>query len=502
MILGNSNLSSHQSVSAVAWDIDMVNADDAWLVTRGVNAVIAIIDSGLDIDHPDILPRIWNNTAEIAGNSIDDDNNGYIDDMNGWDFRDNDNTVDGPSIHWHGTAVAGVVARFAPDAKIMPIRLLDNNLNIFPSDLGDEFPDAINYAVDNGANVIVMALRITVALPQVLLDAFDNALTNDVTLVAVTGNDNQELIRLPGKEDSVIAIGSVDSSKQRATWTGDQGSNWGAENEFVAPGTDILTLNLGGGNRTESGTSFSAPIVAAGIALLYSVRPSITPAEIRLILQYTALDLGATGRDDIFGYGLPDFMLAVQSVSDSTPAAFLSQEQIISASNASHGTLSLFFQLSDNGGIASCETGYRWVSTDPDSSWNVDSVCSGLPHRDNSIVKANVSLPVAGSVIQYFVIFRDFAGNNASAGTKDAPILVETGLEEIPAVIPTESTESTITTTRTFGNITITNPINTTPGSIIIISTDTSTTNGFFILSFLVSFVMLSLVASKRRRNR
>jgi hypothetical protein len=140
------------------WGLKKIRTEQAWDITQGEGTVVAVVDTGLDYNHPDIAANVWTNPDEIAGNGIDDDNNGFIDDLRGWDFAYDDNDpMDG---HGHGTHVSGTIAAVgnnslgiigvAPKANIMPIK----GLNDLGSGYGSWLANAIVYAAQNGADVM------------------------------------------------------------------------------------------------------------------------------------------------------------------------------------------------------------------------------------------------------------------------------------------------------------------------------------------------------------
>ena len=178
------------------WYIDAVNAPAAWDSTTGdTSQIIGVIDTGVDWDHPDLDDNIWRNWDEIPDNGIDDDANGFIDDIRGWDFINNDN--DPNDDNSHGTHVAGIAAAesnngigitgIAWNAKIMPVKMLQSSGRGSSSDLAA----AIIYASDNGATVINMSLG-SYGESMTVKTALENAYANSV-LVAAAGNDGYKV---------------------------------------------------------------------------------------------------------------------------------------------------------------------------------------------------------------------------------------------------------------------------------------------------------------------
>ncbi|MFH0814742.1 MAG: S8 family serine peptidase, partial [Candidatus Falkowbacteria bacterium] len=189
------------STSLSQWYLDKINAKDAWVALPSQKkVVVAILDTGIDMSHPDIAPNIWVNMDELDGDKIDNDGNGYIDDINGWDFtiskpdpRPKFDFGYSPDAVNHGTFVAGIIAALhnklyvdgaAINVKIMPLRALNSY------GFGDSYPvaEAINYAVDNGADVINMSFG-GVVHSQALKSAVLRAYEAGVVIVAAAGNN-------------------------------------------------------------------------------------------------------------------------------------------------------------------------------------------------------------------------------------------------------------------------------------------------------------------------
>jgi subtilisin family serine protease len=302
-----------------------IESAGAWEITQGTkNITVAVIDSGIDFSHPDLVNAAWNNTDEIAGNGIDDDNNGFIDDVKGWDFVSNDSEPGpegGDPIGAHGTVVAGIIAApldddgvvgVAPNITIMDIRLLNSagygygNINLSRS---------IQYAIDNGADVI--SLSIYWSMSEIYHTTIQAAVSQNIPVVSITGNDGQYVQIYPGGYEEVIAVGATDYYKNKADY-----SNFGPWTDIVAPvgdggGIKIWSTYPGGGYvNTWTGTSFACPQVSAVIALMRSLNYSLTVAEIKDLLFRSATDLGDPGKDIYFGYGLLNASMAVRAVLD------------------------------------------------------------------------------------------------------------------------------------------------------------------------------------------
>ena len=292
----------------VSWGIQHISAQDAWYVTHGQRSVVvAVIDSGIDSSIPQLQSCMWENPREIAGNGIDDDGNGYVDDVQGWDFRDNDNSsLAGSRLHWHGTFVAGIIAAqpgeaplvgVAPGISLMDVRFLDSD-NEFSSRDWNMFADAIDYAVDNGADIINLSIYANGTPPTVLEGAIRRAVRAGVVIIGIAGNTNQSDVLYPGKYDDVYAVSAITKEQQLASF-----SARGPEVSLCAPGEGITSFLPGGQTATRSGTSFAAPHVSGTLALVLSANPALSANQAMAKLMRSLIDLGVSGSDSSFGQG-------------------------------------------------------------------------------------------------------------------------------------------------------------------------------------------------------
>ena len=305
------------SQQPVNWGISRIGAPYAWQTTHGSeDIIVAVIDSGVDCSIPQLKQSMWTNKDEIPNNGIDDDQNGYIDDVHGWDFRDDDNSsLRGTRLHWHGTFAASIIAAWpgenaivgvAPGVKIMDIRFLDSK-NLFYGSDWKKFVKAVDYAVDNGADIINMSIYADGRPPQVFENVLRQAVRRGVIVVGIAGNDGEAQVSYPGKYDSVLAVSATDRNDQLARF-----SNYGDEVMVTAPGELITSLIPGGSAATKSGTSFSAPHVTGTLALILSVNPNISVAQALAVLEWSVVDVGTRGRDRQFGHGLINAASAVK----------------------------------------------------------------------------------------------------------------------------------------------------------------------------------------------
>ncbi len=299
------------SPTSYYWNIEEVGIPAAWEYTQGTpNIIVAVIDSGIDLGHPDLINSSWKNLGEISSNGKDDDGNGYVDDVMGWDFQDNDNNPFPPPNtigSKHGTFIAGLIAAdddndifvgVAPNVKIMSLRFLRSDLS-FTEDDWPKLVEAIDYAVLNGAKIINLSLEARGVPPIYVYESIRRAYEAGVIIVGVTGNHSGK-VTYPGNYSEVIAVSAVTSSQKLAYFSG-----YGAENEICAPGKDVYSIT---GYNTSivngSGTSYAAPLVSGVIALMLSINPSLPIESIREILHDTSTDLGDIGMDPMYGYGL------------------------------------------------------------------------------------------------------------------------------------------------------------------------------------------------------
>jgi len=303
------------------WGIKKINAPAAWDTTMGQGIVVAVVDSGLDCNHPDIAANVWTNPNEIAGNALDDDGDGYADDVYGWNFAYSDSDV--ADEFGHGTHVAGTIAAVgnngigvigvAPGARVMPVKIMDatGTCDMLVCVQG------IVYAADRGADVINLSWG-TEGQPQILTDAIDYAYNLGAVIVASAGNGDADVSTgSPAALWNVIAVSAIDSTGARAGF-----SNWGSRIDMAAPGMDILSLQAAGtalglvvsdGYVVASGTSMAAPHVSGLAALLLAAHPEYSSEDVR-----QALRVSASGSDFAgglgYGYVNASAALAVQGV--------------------------------------------------------------------------------------------------------------------------------------------------------------------------------------------
>ena len=296
-----------------------ISMPEAWDIETGSeDLIVAICDSGIRFDHPDLKNRMWVNKKEIPGNGKDDDGNGYIDDYNGWDFAyDTKNPQDG---FGHGTNIATVIGAETNNqigfAGVNQKCKLMNCKNLGNDNYGEYewWAESIKYAVDNGAKVINMSEGGS-EKSNTLRVACEYANENNVLIVAAMMNKANGSDYFPAAYKNVMAVGATDTDDKRCrvfSWGG--GSCWGKHISVVAPGNKIYGLDHDDIYNYEtfwSGTSQSTALVSGIASLLFTQNPSRTPDEVKNIICKTALDqVGDSedieGWDQYYGWGRVD----------------------------------------------------------------------------------------------------------------------------------------------------------------------------------------------------
>jgi len=279
------------SADKVDWGITRIGADKIWDKSTGSGIKVAVIDTGVDLLHTDLSANI----------------------STGYDFVNNDASP--MDDNGHGTHVAGIIASVqngigvigaANTAKIMPVKVLNNQGYGYLSDVAK----GIYYAADNGARVINLSLGAP-SDSLTLKAAVDYAVKKGVVIAAAAGNDSGQTCSYPAAYASVICVVATDSYNKLASF-----SNIGGE--LAAPGVYNYSTYPGNLYKYMSGTSMSTPHVAGSVAVVMSLCKDCTSTQVKDILHNTAVDLGVTGKDSIFGYGLVDLVAAVTSLTPVT----------------------------------------------------------------------------------------------------------------------------------------------------------------------------------------
>lgn len=259
-----------------SWALPKIQAPAAWDLATGDGVIIAVLDTGVDSTHPDLAANM----------------------LPGWNAYDNNS--DSRDVYGHGTKVAGTAAAAANNgagssgvawnARILPVRISMPDGRAYLSDMAK----GIYWAADNGARVANISYG---GAESLTVQSAANYMRSKGGVVVMSAGNSGALNNFP-PSDAIVVASATDSNDARASW-----SSYGPYVDVAAPGVSIYTTTNGGGYAYVSGTSFSSPIVAAATALLFSINPDLTPADIDQILATTSEDLGDPGFDQIFGNG-------------------------------------------------------------------------------------------------------------------------------------------------------------------------------------------------------
>ncbi|MBU1880873.1 S8 family serine peptidase, partial [bacterium] len=313
----------------------LMRAPSAWNLTEGQpSIVIAIVDNGTDWEHPDLYANIWENPGEIPNNNVDDDENGFIDDIRGWDFHHDDNDPMPLVSDYHGTHTAGLagammnnstgVVGMAPGCKIMPIQAGEES-SIYTGIEG------ILYASQNNADVISLSWGGAGSNPMEQ-DIVSSAIAQGAVIVAAAGNSGLNEAHYPAAYVGVIAVANSDNNDQLYSE-----SNYGEWVSVCAPGVFCLSL-VPNGYGAATGTSMSTPLVAGVAGLVKSYHPTWDADRIRSQILFTADDIDAKNpsKAGLLGSGRVN---AFRAVSEQAPGLQLVSLEISETSGDMDGKL-------------------------------------------------------------------------------------------------------------------------------------------------------------------
>jgi subtilisin family serine protease len=276
------------------WDKWVMYADQAWDVVGGsMDVKVAVVDEGVDYQHPDLVADF--KTGEL-----------------GYDFigNDNDPRPDNLQTAFHGTHVAGIIAATRNNnegiagwslVQLLSVRVLDDT----GSGTTDVVASGVRWAADNGARIINMSLT-SPSSSTPMEEACTYAAQAGVVLVAASGNNDTSAVGFPAALSQCIAVGATSTDSRLSSY-----SNYGPEQELVAPGDTILSCVPGGHYGWAWGTSMASPQVAGVAALVLAKNWGLSAVEVRAILDASAIDMGLAGRDIQYGYGLVNAKRAV-----------------------------------------------------------------------------------------------------------------------------------------------------------------------------------------------
>jgi type VII secretion-associated serine protease mycosin len=295
VVFGTPGTSAADDIRDAQWQLGALGAETAWSESAGAGVIVAVVDSGVDGTHPDLVGQVLPGVDLVDGST-----DGRVDPVG------------------HGTSVAALIAGRADDAngvvglahraKILPVRVLDQD---------NRYDDAlvvargVQWAVDHGAQVINLSLGGANYSPA-LADALDYAFARDVVVVACTGNvlpGGPTDVWYPAREPGVVAVAGL-ARGDDVLWTN---SITGRPTVLVAPAADLRSARPAGGHWRVQGTSFAAPLVSATAALVRAKWPRMSAANVVQRLTSTARDLGPAGRDERFGFGAVDPVAALRA---------------------------------------------------------------------------------------------------------------------------------------------------------------------------------------------
>ncbi len=318
--------------------LQLIRAPEVWS-QRGINGggvTVAVIDTGLCVGHPDIVNRVWRNPGEVPANGVDDDNNGFVDDVVGWNFEGNNNAPN--DTFGHGSHVSGTVAGdgtggtscgVAPGARIMVCKIADS----FAAE--QAVWDSMQYAVNNGADISTASLgwpHSSGPDRATWRSVCDNTIATGMVVIYAAGNEggstsNPDNVRTPGDVPDVMTVGSVDCSDNLSIFSSRGPVTWQAvppyndhpfppgytKPDVCAEGNDTTSHHDCGGYVNHPGTSMATPHVAGAAALVLQADPTLDHFGVKAILESTAFHLGSVGKNNSYGWGRIDCMDAVDA---------------------------------------------------------------------------------------------------------------------------------------------------------------------------------------------
>lgn len=395
-----------------AWHLPKIGANTAWDRSVGEGVTVAILDTGVDGNHPDLSPHL------VAG----------------WNFYDNNATTS--DVHGHGTKVAGVAAAVGNNAlgtagvswrsHIMPLRVTDSQGYGYYSLMAQ----ALVWAADRGARVANISF-LSVSSSSTVREAAQYFRNKGGVVVVAGGNTGGELG--DPASDAITAVSATDSSDNRTSW-----SSWGQHIDVAAPGVSIYTTTRGGGYGGFSGTSASSPVTAGVYALMMAANPSLDPASLDRTLFETTLDRGSAGYDLYYGHGRVDAAAAVSAAQGLV--AQDTQPPSVAITSPSGGRVSglvpVDVSASDNGGVARVElyANGRLVGTETTAPYRFGWDTSTLPDGEaflqakavdasgNAGSSATVFVTVANDTVPPAVNFSSPANGATVSGTVNVSV--------------------------------------------------------------------------------
>lgn len=307
-----------------------IKATQAWDVVKseGSDVVIAIVDGGTDINHADLTDNLWTNDDEIPDNGIDDDNNGFVDDVHGWNFANNSNDPTGlsstPINANHGTQTAGLACAVSNNktgmsgvswnARLMALNVSYTNDNelLYGFYNFDGKPGGILYAAQNGADIISCSWGSLGGFSQFQQDIVNTVTEMGSVVIASAGNNNSSAAHYPSAYKNVLSVTGTTTSDNKISF-----SNYGTLVDMAAPGFAVLSTSNNSKYNFVSGTSFSNPIVAGVMALVKSQNPNLSGLQLAHQVRVTADNIDGVNPDykEQLGKGRVNALRAVTETS-------------------------------------------------------------------------------------------------------------------------------------------------------------------------------------------
>ena len=448
-------LNTGQTGGTVDADID---ADMAWGVSTGSHdVVVAVIDTGIDYNHPDLAANVWTNPGEIPGNGIDDDGNGYIDDIHGWDWVNDDN--DPFDDHGHGTHTSGTIGAVGDNGigvvgvnwnvSIMGLKFLDAG----GSGTTEDAVSAVEYATMMGVDLTSNSWG-GGGFSQALYDVIAAAGAADQLFIAAAGNGGTDTDLNPHYPSSydlanIISVAMTDHNDDY-----DSLSNWGAVSvDLAAPGSEVLSTLPGNSYGYGSGTSMATPHVAGVAALIRAVSPGVPSAQIKTLIMNSADDVTNPAKPTVTNARLNAFF-AIADPDDIPPAPITD----LATADPTSNTIGLSWTATGDDGTDGTATYYEVrYSTDPidDTNWDMAALAPNAPPPAPSGTPESMEVTgLDANTFYYFAIkaFDEWAnasdlGANATGTTLPPPTADASPLSVTDSLLTGESSTHIVTLT-------------------------------------------------------
>ena len=420
--------------------LPQIRAPEAWDFTTGDSSVIvAVVDNGFDMDHLDLRDNFYTNWAELLGTpGIDDDGNGYVDDVHGYDFVEDDpdpgySPQQLPG-YGHGTHVAGIVAAVGNNGK--EVTGVTWNCRILPlKSASDDNPAgivtpnayrAIAYAVEQGAKVINLSWGAYGFVSEAERDAINLAYRNGCVVVAAAGNEGTDDVLYPAGHHHVISVSWVDAADRLNIY-----GNYGKTVDLVAPGTDILSTVPSSGTGRKSGSSMASPVVAGVAALVWSLHPNWSVDQVVRNVVFSADDVDSLnpGYENLLGSGRVNAYRALQDAPfPPPPAKFVLRSFSLDDSLYGNGnqiieegekvTLQITISNASLGGSPHASFRLDLVGH-PDVSWDTRSLVATVPPDTDLVLQQPFvfTVPEEKSEVLHFTLH--YSGENVLSGKED-----------------------------------------------------------------------------------